>query len=463
MLRKWKKCAIFKFGKFSYFSATLKNDKTNQKKKFAIKHLVPTTHPVRIEKELSCLLKIGGTQNVVGVDICFRHSYSVAIVMPYQVHDKFHEYFDKLRPAETQLYMKNLLIALRHVHSFKVIHRDIKPSNFLYNRATQRFLLVDFGLAQELTKKVEAKAEATGSEETTSRKRKLEDSETAGTINDAKRVKNMPATSKVENLENKEAAPTKSTAVFKTPLKQSNLTLNSRYSTPPLLQNIKSTLLGISVNMKMTSPYPERRNQEVEVRCFCYGKSQVCNLCIVKREIQASRAGTPGYRAVEVLLKYPDQDCAVDCWSAGVIFLSLLSRCYPFFKSHDDFEALAEIITLLGDSRVKKTALQLGRHLKLGRKKHPLCLRKLCQRLRNRDQNPVVASTSRKLTNCDNCFSSECICKKSVQFDTNDDDEYTNHAYDLLTKLLEPTPSARITASAALEHPFFSESFETKL
>jgi hypothetical protein len=41
-----------------YLSATIKKDKQS-KKYFAIKHLIPTTHPQRIEKELSCLLRIG--------------------------------------------------------------------------------------------------------------------------------------------------------------------------------------------------------------------------------------------------------------------------------------------------------------------------------------------------------------------------------------------------------------------
>ena len=49
---------------------------------------------------------------------------------------------------ETRLYMKNLFIALRRVHSFNVIHRDVKPGNFLYDRVNKKFLLVDFGLAQ---------------------------------------------------------------------------------------------------------------------------------------------------------------------------------------------------------------------------------------------------------------------------------------------------------------------------
>lgn len=44
--------------------------------------------------------------------------------------------------VELQRYMRALLTALRHVHSFGVIHRDVKPSNFLYDRENQRYLHV---------------------------------------------------------------------------------------------------------------------------------------------------------------------------------------------------------------------------------------------------------------------------------------------------------------------------------
>lgn len=91
-----------------------------------------------------------GSDNVVGINCCIRYNESVAFIMPYLAHDRFHDFYNKMDVAEVQFYLKNLLIALRHVHKFNVIHRDVKPSNFLYNRRKRQFLLVDFGLAQQV-------------------------------------------------------------------------------------------------------------------------------------------------------------------------------------------------------------------------------------------------------------------------------------------------------------------------
>ena len=62
----------------------------------------------------------------------------------------------------------------------------------------------------------------------------------------------------------------------------------------------------------------------------------------------AERAGTRGFRAPEVLLSLPEQTCAIDIWSAGVILLTLLTHRYPFFNAPDDLTALAEINLVLG-------------------------------------------------------------------------------------------------------------------
>lgn len=41
--------------------------------------------------------------------------------------------------------------------------------------------------------------------------------------------------------------------------------------------------------------------------CKCYGKPMTCSVCIVRKALWASRAGTPGFRPPEVLLKSLNQ------------------------------------------------------------------------------------------------------------------------------------------------------------
>jgi len=129
-------------GTFStVFLGTLKNISPSSKhgaRQFAIKHLVPTTLPSRTERELQCLQDIGGSDNVIGIDLCLRQDDAVVFIMPYLSHKRFSDYVQDMSIAETRNYMLNLFIALRKVHSFNIIHRDIKPSNFLYDRENKK-------------------------------------------------------------------------------------------------------------------------------------------------------------------------------------------------------------------------------------------------------------------------------------------------------------------------------------
>ena len=45
--------------------------------------------------------------------------------------------------------MRELLIALNHLHKHNVMHRDVKPGNFLYSMDTSKGVLIDFGLAED--------------------------------------------------------------------------------------------------------------------------------------------------------------------------------------------------------------------------------------------------------------------------------------------------------------------------
>lgn len=489
-----------------------------RKKLYAIKHVVPTSHPSRIERELRCMLQIGGAANVVGVELCLRRQESVAFVMPYLAHDPFHQYYDKMTPMESQVYMKNLLIALKRVHEFHVIHRDVKPNNFLYNRKQQKFLLVDFGLAQDIShRRAGINARQHGLTQDASSKRRI-----SGVVSEDGTNVIMHQQKKIklanDNLENSTTstgggqgeivvAP-QPLPVFKTPLKQSNQIISplklsnvtKDLCSSPLIRQVKSTVLDISSSIKAAqrqqqpppvlanspttvAPIPPKTatggtrshqynpstmtapSVKMDAICECYGKSQVCNVCLVRNEIQACRAGTPGYRPPEVLLKYTDQTTAVDIWAVGVIFMSILSRCYPFFKNSDDFHSLAELITVFGDQRIKKTAIQLGRCVKTAQRKQPLDLRKLClrlrfrfRRLRPRQQYPEELISTFANT-CDNCQQrlDECLCEHSEGNRDFSEDEYPDSAYELLKRLLDINPHNRISAEEALNHPFFQQ------
>ena len=51
----------------------------------------------------------------------------------------------------------------------------------------------------------------------------------------------------------------------------------------------------------------------------------------------------------------------MDIWSAGVILLSLLSGCYPFFKAYDDRSAMAQVIGLMGTRECIDAARTYGK------------------------------------------------------------------------------------------------------
>ncbi|XP_072524627.1 cell division cycle 7-related protein kinase [Salminus brasiliensis] len=461
-----------------------------RREKFALKHLIPTSHPVRIAAELQCLTVAGGKENVMGVTYCFRKDHHVVIVMPYVEHQPFVDIVGTLSFEEVRQYIYHLLKALKHIHEFGIIHRDIKPTNFLYNRREKEYALVDFGLAQgtpdtqiELLKVV--KAQKGGGSVGKSEEKRALTSLPPNTRSPAPHTSTKTAAKRpcppVRTKHTKELMGLCKTSrsVF------GERNLNNVNSTKTLTDKVEGHLLKptktddviarkfvstkrrpLPARAAMTSQKPKPTALNPALTCSCYMTDCICNICLSRKQQVAPRAGTPGFRAPEVLTKCPNQGTAIDIWSAGVILLSLLSGRYPFFKASDDLIALTQIMTIRGSRETIQAAKTFGKAIVCSRELPPLDLRILCETLRGirpcgEDSLPAEFKATRHPaeikqdpTKPAQRRSSQSTPESSrgTGWDSAPDD-----VYDLLDKLLDLNPATRITAAEALQHPLFKD------
>ncbi|XP_064194243.1 cell division cycle 7-related protein kinase isoform X3 [Anguilla rostrata] len=426
------------------------------KEKFALKHLIPTSHPVRIAAELQCLTMAGGKENVMGVTYCFRKDDHVVFVMPYLEHQAFVDVLGSMSFEEVRRYMFHLLKALAHVHRFGIIHRDIKPSNFLYNRRLKKYALVDFGLAQ-------------GAPDT-----QIELLKESMAVNPAQR--SVFGERNLNSLNPSEGAVVKVTLVKPTRVEDvaaRRMVLPRRRPTPA----------GAPAS---SSSKPKASSLGHGLTCSCYTTDRVCNVCLSRKQQVAPRAGTPGFRAPEVLMKCPSQGTEIDMWSAGVILLSLLSGRYPFFKASDDLVALAQIMTIRGSRETIQAAKKFGKAVLCSRDLPAQDLRTLCETLRgtrpckggavpdkppeplnvapDSKEDPGLSGSPPKQQRLQDdarrSLASRTDPAAAVEEDPADRkgwDRVPDEAYDLLDKLLDLNPATRITAAKALQHPLFKD------
>lgn len=69
-------------------------------------------------------------------------------------------------------------------------------------------------------------------------------------------------------------------------------------------------------------------------KCYCFGKPKVCSVCLTKPQQMAPRAGTPGFRAPEVLLKHPSQTPGIKklCFSNNLLRMQNRFVCINSIK-----------------------------------------------------------------------------------------------------------------------------------
>ncbi|KAG8555732.1 hypothetical protein GDO81_017789, partial [Engystomops pustulosus] len=260
-------------------------------------------------------------------------------------------------------------------------------------------------------------------------------------------------------------------------------------------ENIKQAKITEAASRKLAAPKPvSTKNTSggvarkaasagpTTLTCNCYARDQVCSLCLARNRQVAPRAGTPGFRAPEVLTKCPHQTAAIDMWSAGIIFLSLLSGRYHFFNAADDMNALAQIMTIRGSRETAQAAKQFGKTVLCSKDLPAKDLKTLCEGLRRLCFTPTTGSECdaqklraalqlKMIENQDGWFvedsdaapsSSNIFSRLTSAIDPgksnmNGWDEVPDEAYHLLDRLLDMNPATRITSEEALSHPLFKD------
>jgi len=134
----------------------------------------------------------------------------------------------------------------------------------------------------------------------------------------------------------------------------------------------------------------------------------------------APRAGTRGFRAPEVLMRYRQQTSAIDIWSAGIILLSIMCSRHPITYPMDDIQSLLYISELVGSQQLVRAANAIGRHLRLPQDCEFLGWRTIVKKMRP----------------------------------SSDKREWSDQLYKFIHRCLDPNPLTRLTADEALLHPF---------
>eukprot|EP00941_MAST-03F_sp_MAST-3F-sp1_P000265 g265.t1 len=408
----------------------------------AVKEIHASSSPHRVANEIRHLACLKGEHNIVELLDVHRVGGKTFLVLPYFEHDNFRSYVDSFTLEQVRCYMRSLFEALSHVHRHGIIHRDVKPRNFLYSVSQKRGMLIDFGLAQGRdswepgVKSIAAKVQ------------KLKH---ASNEVDNEASKNFASSRKGKKKKKNKKKKTKT----KLKLSSSDFdfpTLSRASSREEIFSSDKSKTIS-SKQRRKSIDSKKRGNASVgnNANVFC----KKCNVAGCPGIEGVSRAGTPGFRAPEVLQRCLNQTPAVDIWAAGVILASLVTRHYPLFHQYtrghtDDMTMLARIFAFCGYQNVDHETNMCGGTLR---------------RVRLETEFKTDSEYSPNIKNLIEYTRPEWIAKDykntvhacgKENFKSNSIEYLIDDATDLLKRCLSLNPDHRISAEEALLHPFLA-------
>lgn len=201
---------------------------------------------------------------------------------------------------------------------------------------------------------------------------------------------------------------------------------------------------------------PDRKDGDDSRQCRCIKMTRVCSVCLSKPKQQVDRGGTAGFRAPEILMKYPKYDGQIDVFAAGICMLSILTRRYPYFPKSDDFDALSLMIQVLGVNQMKEAAKAMGKVFCSSFQEPAVVdFNELVQEQRlNSFIDPRVADEDEIGTD-EGIYSDTSYGRSPVVEDDTNSLEWVA-AVHMLEGLLAPNPYKRLRPSEALQHDFIT-------